>query len=353
MNAVSFGLAPAAYYNLDAQPLQNSLDWAIGSLGEIFVDQKGMGLFSMLFGAGIVLFADRAQAKGRRPVLLSLRRNLLLLAIGYLHSLIWDGDVLMVYAVCAPVILLMRKVRARALLVVGVLAVLSSALAAVLAQASVGSDGAGLGSYWFAEQTEASMSDAVGLFLLNDFFARSLGMMLIGVALYRQGVLQGSKPKAFYTRMATYGLGVGLPFAAVGLVVQAATGFSPGLAVLGGVPNTLATIPIVLGYVGLIVLWNQGRQTKLHERVRAVGRMALTNYLTQSIIGIVVLRVIFDRTDLGRSWIALFVVAVWVLQLAWSQPWLERFAFGPLEWLWRCATYRRWQPILIDRSVVS
>ena len=110
-------------------------------------------------------------------------------------------------------------------------------------------------------------------------------------------------------------------------------------------PNTLATIPVALGYLGLISLWNQRAETALHRRVRAVGRMALTNYLTQTIIGIVVLRGLFDSDDLTRTWIAVFVLAVWLVQLAWSQPWLERFRFGPFEWIWRVATYRKWQPL--------
>ncbi len=349
MNAVAYGLPTAAYFNLDAQADQNWLDWIVGGFGEIFVDQKTMGLFSMLFGAGIVLFADRAASKGRRPVMLSLWRNLLLLGIGYVHGLLWEGDVLTLYAVCAPLLVWMRKLKPRTLVTVGTLVVLSSALGAVLAQPTVHGDGQGLGSFWFVGQTDADMSDAVGLFLLTDFFVRAFGMMLIGVALYRSGILHGAKPRAFYVRMAKYGLGIGLPLAALGLAIQVTAGFSPGVAVIGEAPNTVATIPVALGYIGLIVLWNQRTPTRLHHRIRAAGRMALTNYLTQTIIGIVVLRGLFAGSDLSRSWIALFVITIWALQLAWSEPWLERFAFGPFEWLWRCGTYRRWQTILTAR----
>jgi uncharacterized protein len=73
--------------------------------------------------------------------------------------------------------------------------------------------------------------------------------------------------------------------------------------------------------------------------------MALTNYLTQTVIGIMVLRVVFDRGDVDRTGIAVFVVAVWTLQLIWSPAWLRRFRYGPAEWIWRCATYRRFQPL--------
>ena len=82
MNAVSFGLVPAAYFNLSAGGNRSWLDWVIGAAGEVLVDQKTMALFSMLFGTGIVLFADRAATKSDHPVALSLWRNFLLLLIG-------------------------------------------------------------------------------------------------------------------------------------------------------------------------------------------------------------------------------------------------------------------------------
>ena len=145
--------------------------------------------------------------------------------------------------------------------------------------------------------------------------------------------------------MAGWGLGIGLPIAAIGLAFQAVNGFSPDIALIGEAPNTIATIPMVIGYVGLISLWNRRATKNLHLRVRAAGRMALTNYLTQTVLGIIVLRGIFNSEALNRSWIALFIVAVWTLQLAWSKPWLDRFRFGPLEWAWRSATYRNLQPL--------
>ena len=81
MNVVSFGLGPGPYFNLSAGGSKTWLDWVIGAFGEVFVDQKFMGLFSLLFGAGIALFCDRASAKTERPTRLSLWRNLLLLAL--------------------------------------------------------------------------------------------------------------------------------------------------------------------------------------------------------------------------------------------------------------------------------
>ena len=345
MNAVSFALPAAAYRNLDAAGTHTWLDRVIGVAGEIFVDQKAMALFSMLFGAGIVLFADRAEAKGKRSALLSLWRNGLLFAIGVLHGLLWVGDILVVYALCSPLLLIARKRSPRTLIAVGTAMVLSSALIAAIMQPEIPADGAGLGDYWFIDDGPAS--DSTEIFLLADFFLRAAGMMLIGVSLYRTGVVQGQRSAAFYRNMAISGLLIGLPIATAGLVWQSINGWSPTIALIGEVPNTIATIPVALGYLGLITLWTKRmatRPTPLARRLQAVGRMALTNYLAQTVIGITLFRVVLDQGDATRTALVAFVVAVWALQLWWSTAWLERFRFGPAEWAWRCLTYRSIQP---------
>ncbi len=342
MNAVAFGLPNAAYYNLDAASPQNWLDWAIGWMGEVFFDQKMMGLFSVLFGASIVLFADRAAAKGRRANLLSLWRNFLLLLIGIAHSIAWEGDVLIAYAICSPVLVLLRNKNPRILLVAGVVIVLSSAIAAAITQSTIPESGEGLGDFWFVDSDD--ISEDLEIFEIYDPLSRALGMMLIGVALYRFGVLQGRRSTDFYRKMALFGLLAGLPLAALGVVIQTANDFSPSVAIVGLIPNTIGTIPAVLGFIGLITLWNQQARTWLHVRIQAVGRMALTNYLTQTMLGLGILTYGFEDTELTRTGVLVFVLAVWAPQIAWSKPWLDRFNYGPFEWLWRVLTYRSWQP---------
>ncbi len=343
MNAVSFGLPFPAYFNLDYAGSNDWLDWVVGIAGEVLIDQKTMALFSLLFGAGIVVFADRAAAKGKRPVVLSLWRNLLLLGIGIAHASFWEGDVLTLYAICAPVLLLMRKRSARVLFITGGMAIVASAVAMAVTQAGLDDPSIDLGEYWVDENRP--MSDAVGLAFIVDFGGRALGAMLIGVGLFRADVLQGRRPAAFYRRMAVVGFAVGLPLSILGVVIHAASGWSAEVALVGAVPNTLATIPLALAYVAVITLWNQRPDTWLHERFRAVGRMALTNYLTQTILGLLVLDQLIGKGEIGRAEIFVFILAVWILQVAWSKPWLETFRYGPFEWLWRVATYRRLQPI--------
>lgn len=342
MNAVSFGLNDAAYDDISADGMSTPLDWVVGVFGEVFVDQKFMGLFSALFGAGIVLFADRAAAKGKRPLLLSLWRNLLLLGIGFLHFLLWEGDVLMVYALSAPILIALRRLQPRTLYVLGGSVLMLSVFLALVAQDTVSASGGGLGGYWGVESTT---SEEVELFYLVDYFARAIGMMLIGVGLYRSGIMTGERPPAFYRRMAVWGLAIGLSLATLGVVYIAVNDFDPAVAILSLIPNTLGTAPAVLGYLGLIILWDLRSPSPLVLRLRAAGRMALTNYLSQSVIGVGLLTVALADVDLTRSMIALFILGVWALQLWWSKAWLDRFRFGPAEWAWRSATYLRWQPL--------
>ena len=134
MNAVSFKFGTGPYFNLSAGGSETWLDWAIGILGEIFVDQKFMGLFSLLFGAGMILFIDRASGRGRRAVLLNLWRNALLLIIGILHLLLWDGDVLTAYALSSVFLIALRKLPNRALITIGVAVFTLSVALALMAQ---------------------------------------------------------------------------------------------------------------------------------------------------------------------------------------------------------------------------
>ena len=341
MNIVSFGLPSAAYFNLRAGGSNTALDYGVGIAGEVFIDQKMMGLFSALFGAGIVLFANRAEAKGRRPNLFSLWRNLLLGLIGLAHLTIWEGDVLLLYAACAPLLVVTRRFGARWLLGLGTVCVLGSAVIAILVQSSVPADGEGLGDLWLPQGGD--IADGPGVAFLSGYFLRALGMMWIGVALYKMQIMQGHRPTSFYQRMAAIGLAIGLPLAILGVIVTAANDYSPDVAFIGQAPNTLATIPLSFAYLAIITLWDKRPTTEVHRRVRACGRMALTNYLTQTIIGITMLRVVFNQGDLGRTALLGMAIAVWVLQLAWSKPWLEHFNYGPFEWVWRSLTYRKRQ----------
>ena len=357
MNAVSFRFDTGPYFNLSAGGSETWLDWAVGIFGEVFIDQKFMGLFSLLFGAGMILFIDRAAARGRRAVALNLWRNALLLLIGFLHFLLWDGDVLMAYAISSVFLIAMRKLPNRTLMSVGASVFMLSVACALLAQSIADTTSAPLSGLWtpgdISDGTSGAISDqeTIGLLVLLGFFLRALGLILVGAGLYRTGFINGGLPARAYRLTAMIGLAIGLPLAAAGGVITAMNDYSREVAFIGQIPNTLGTIPSSLGYMSLIILWNGRADSWLKQRLRAVGRMALTNYLAQTVLGVLVLTVLLgDFAYVNRGAVLLFVLAVWALQLWWSQAWLSRFLFGPAEWLWRVATYRSGQPLRRPRD---
>ena len=344
MNAVSFKFGHGPYFNLSAGGSETWFDWAVGIFGEVFIDQKFMGLFSLLFGAGMILFIDRASRRGRRAVLLNLWRNALLLLIGVLHFLLWDGDVLMAYAISSVFLIALRKLPNRALISVGVIVFALSVACALLAQHMADTTSTSLSGLWMPG--EVSDQEIIGLPVLLGYFLRALGLILVGAGLYRTGFMNGGLPARTYRRTAIVGLAFGLPLAAAGVIVTAVNDYSREIAFVGQIPNTLGTIPSSLGYMSLVILWNNRVDNWLKQRLRAVGRMALTNYLAQTVLGVLVLTVLLGDVDfVNRSAVLVFVFAVWALQLWWSQAWLSRFLFGPAEWLWRVATYRGGQPL--------
>ncbi len=201
MNAVSFAFVEAAYYNVSADGTETWLDWVVGIFGEIFIDQKFMGMFSLLFGAGIILFIDRAARRGARAVLLSLWRNVLLLGIGIAHFTLWYGDVLWIYAVSAFILLPLRRLPNRALLALGA-AVFMVSVASDLYGQSLVNAGAPLGGTWSTTEAEDA---TLGYLSWFSYIARGPGMVLIGAALYRMGFMDGGKPAKTYRVTAVIG----------------------------------------------------------------------------------------------------------------------------------------------------
>ena len=228
--------------------------------------------------------------------MLNLWRNTLLLLVGVFHFWLWDGDVLVAYAISSVFLITLRKSPNWALISVGV-------------------------------------------------------AVLVGAGLYRTGFMNGGMPARTYRLTAMVGLAVGLPLAAVSVIITTLNDYSREVAFIGQIPNTVGTIPASLGYMSLIVLWNNGADNWLKQRLRAVGRMALTNYLSQTVLGVLVLTILLGDIDfVNRSALLVFVFAVWALQIWWSQAWLSRYLFGPAEWLWRVGAYRSGQPLRRPRD---
>jgi uncharacterized protein len=185
---------------------------------------------------------------------------------------------------------------------------------------------------------------------------RTLGMMLIGMGLLKLGVLSGSQRRSVYLGLLLCGYGLGIPLALWDSWRFEASGFSMfhifGSATL---VNHISVLLVTAGHVGLIMwMFKGGLFMKITARLAAVGRMALTNYLSQTIILTTVFYWFGLFGNFSRTELLLFVIGVWALQLWWSPVWLRYFRFGPMEWLWRSLTYRRRQPMRrFSQSAVS
>jgi uncharacterized protein len=178
------------------------------------------------------------------------------------------------------------------------------------------------------------------------WFLDALAMMIIGMALYRSGILTRPAPRKRYLAILGAGFAVGLPLAVWQTNTVLAAEFHPLAIEITNLSTDLRRFALAIGYLGLILWFCQTAHGQAIKRsLAAVGRMALTNYLSQSIL----CALIFYGFGLGLygriTGYQLYgvVLLVWGLQLSWSSWWLRRFRIGPFEWVWRSITYRRAQ----------
>ena len=353
MNSLSFSLPLSAYFNHPSVAAEGTLDWILIYISEIFVSQKMMGLFSVLFGAGIVIFIDSANKKNyKRPRLLSIWRNSLLLLFGIFHALLWDGDILRIYGLSAILIIFLYKKNIKILLILSLFFTLFSSIIAypwqgffdnegklILSDANINiwPDKLGLSSYWFPE-TDIKGEAIYSYFGLDALF-RAIGMMLLGVVLFRSKVLSGNLDIKIYKRMAFIGLAIGIPLGILSLLWLGLNDYSPDVAIIGFIPNKLGIIPMTIAYIGILSILNKKFSSKAGSYIRACGKMALTNYITQTLFCYIVLNILFINAELTRKEIFIFVLIIWAIQIIWSKYWLDKFKYGPLEFISRKITY--------------
>ena len=346
MNSVAFFLGGVAYFDISHPENAHWLDWLVAIAGEVFADQKFMALFSLLFGASILLFCERAEAKGYSSTKLSLWRNFLLFLIGGFHAMLWEGDVLTVYAMCAPILLMCRKLSPTLLIGLGCFIYLTPVMINWYIVSTA--DPSGFRMIWDNSYLENSSPDIdlAGLSMMYELFARALGMMFIGMGLYSNGKLVQVVSATLIVRRSIVLLIVGISLSGLGLVWTYLNDFSTATIIQGNLVNTVATIPMALGYVGLLMWWNKWAKSLLINRVQALGKTALTNYVGQTIVCLSLAAVI-PHAWLSRSIVFLLIIVIWWLQLFVSEQWLKRYKFGPMEYLWRCLTYRRLMPFIV------
>jgi uncharacterized protein len=353
-----------------ALPL-SGMDGTVWFLLAMLVEAKFYSLFSFLFGVGFAVFVQRAAARGADAVRLFKRRLVGLLLIGLVHTIfIWMGDILVTYAVLGfGLIPFLRRddrtvirwaigMLAAPIAIYGVLAAVASllppsagpqgeALPPFLARAA---DKFAFGNYVDIVEANLAFSAAqIVRRLVLMFHPRVFGMFLLGLYVGRRGLFANpGVHRQLLVRVVVIGLSIGLPLAAIGAVLESDVPRLPNL--LGWIETTAKSISapaLALAYAaGLSLVFE--RAGWVRDAFALVGRMALTNYLSHSFLGILIFYGIgfglFRRVPITLTVAGAFVV--FALQIAMSRVWLARANFGPAEWIWRMFTYGRRFPLL-------
>ena len=383
MNIVGFGLPGNAYVNPAVAGGTSAADlWSWGIAQTLF-DGKMRALFAMLFGASILLMAGRDDSPGvtRRH----LARMAVLLAIGMVHAwFVWSGDILVAYSIVGVLVFPWRTLPPRRLFLLAVICIslqsainFAGAMRGIQLEGLVASGGAdatdravldelramtttpptevteevaAMRGDWRSVQsvraasTRNMQTTIIPMFMLME----TVGLMLLGMGLYRLEWWQGGLSRATYRKVALatvplLGLGALLPWR------YAANGFRTiDFLWMDGARILIGPL-IAIGYsAALILLVKSGRASWLTSRLAAAGRMALTNYLMTSIL----MTTLFHGPGFGlygalsRAQLWLPVIFMWALIFFWSRPWLDRFVQGPFEWLWRSLARWKVQPFL-------
>ena len=397
MNVYAFAMPFPAYTNPYVMGGTDSLNLGVWIATHILFDQKFMTIFSMLFGAGIVLMAERAGARGAPFGPIFYRRQIWLLVLGALHAyLIWFGDILFYYALIGMLVFLFRHRSARTLIVVACVLLcvppvfnygssfymenLMSEAAGIEARVAAGAElSAGeqatldewrTSRAFFAPTEEDVQADLDAyrsdyativehrvpfVFMMHlqatPFFMlwRIGGLMLLGMALMKLGAFTADRSTDFYRRLLFAGYAVGLPLTVLSAWLLFANDFEPIFVMrVGMLPNYVGSVLVALGHVAAVMLIVRlGVWSALVSRFAAVGRTALSNYLMHSLVMTTIfygyaLGLYGDVPRVGQQILVAVVIGAQLLLAPW---WLSRFRFGPFEWLWRSLSYWRWQPL--------
>ena len=384
MNIVAFAMPEAAYMNPAAFGGHSGIDLAMWAADFVLVDGKMRGLFSFLFGASMLLVIDRATARQENPARVHFSRMFWLFMFGEAHMiLLWWGDILHHYALMGCVAYFFRDKPPHRLVGIAIVLLLTEmvmiasvtmSIQATVAAVQAPHPGAGVVEQYreleraFGIPTTDALAKDMALHRgpyaplvdhrLREAWAtttrtltfvglETLGYMLLGMACLKSGMLTGAWDRRRYLRWIGFGFGIGIPASMMLAWYVAAQGFAMVPLVLGVLAlPTLFRPLMIIGWACLIVLLARSGGA-IAARVAAAGRMAFSNYLGTSLI----CSTLFYGYGFGlyghvsRAGLSLVVVAVWALMLLWSKPWLARFRFGPLEWLWRSLARMRIQPM--------
>ena len=374
MNIQNFSMISAAYINPTAYGDLTGINKWVWILSHVLASAKFITIFSALFGAGILLFWEKAVTAGRRAGNLHYRRIFWLFVIGMIHAyFIWNGDILVAYAMCGILVYLFRRTRPGWLLTLGLLSMLLPSVLYLFSGMTI--------EFWPEENYKEAMqrwlpsAEAVqqeldayhgtwlermkeragtAIFMQTFFFLMNVawhagGIMLMGMALYKWGFLSAGKSTRTYVISMVVGLLVGLPLIITGIIQNFKHDWFYDYSMWFGTQfNYWGSLGISMAYISIIMLiCKSGILAGFRRIIGLVGRTAFSNYLFQSLI----CTFLFYGYGLGlfgkvERWQQILIVpGVWAVQLFLTKIWMKRHRFGPAEWLWRSLTYWKLQPI--------
>ena len=399
MNINGMGLGPA-YDNPTIAGGDTGINlwtWLIINIG---FEGTQRALFSMLFGAGVILLSSRLEAAGRTDGGdIFFRRNLWLIGFGLINSwlLLWGGDILYYYGITALFLYAFRNLSGRTLLALGVGALLLGAAwsaidtqrllnlhdeAQVAEQVAPAArteeqtktiekweeksrDGPtpavyaelrkdNTASYASALVTRAGRIKHAQSWYLYRYFFDIFGMMMLGMAFFRLGLLTLEVRTRTYAGMVAGGYAIGL----TGNILEARWIMDNGFTALAyyqaAISYDLSRLAMTIGHLGLLMLFlKSGILPFVRQSMAAVGRMALINYLALSVVALIIFVLFGYWGALERHQLYFIVAAIWAVQFVTSPIWLRNFHFGPVEWLWRYLTYGKRPPFRKDVETLT
>ncbi len=374
MNIQSFSMVDPTYFNPSVFGDLTGINYAVWLGSHLLADMKFITIFSLLFGAGIVLLCERVEQRGGKPANIHYRRILWLLLFGLIHAyLLWHGDILVWYSFSALIAYLFWRLRPEWLIFWSLLLLLIGTGIYLIAQLTLSywpqEVIAGNASYWsppeevILHRLEAFRGDWIGQLkeriptslVLHTFVYmifgvwRILGVMLAGMALFKWGILSARQSNRFYLIAMMGGIIIGLPLIGYGAHQHFVHDWSVKYSLYGGsLYNYWGSLLVATAYLsGIMIICRNEWLRGLQRRLSAVGRMAFSNYILQTLI----CTTLFYGHGFGlfgnipRWGQLLITTGVWAVLVLFSNMWLARFRIGPLEWLWRTMTYRKKQLI--------
>ena len=395
MNIVVMGMYGGAYDNPTVTGGATGLNLGVWAVLHVLAEGKMRCLFSLVFGASVILLTSRLEKHGDAADIYY-RRTIWLILFGIVHAyLLWVGDILYPYALCGLILYPFRKMTARRLIIIGLSLLLLTSLAYIgkgfheremltkgLAAIEAEKAGKKLTSEQEDEKSEyekwRKMARPTAEELKKDTAewrgnvlsvikarAKALGffhglpyyhpmnwdiwsMMFVGMGLFKLGVLSASLPSKTYVRLMLAGYLIGIPLNSYTAWIIVQSNFDPVVQSFTGTAYDIGRLTIALGHLGLLMLLCKTAIFPwLTNTLGSVGQMAFTNYVMQSVITAFIFTGYGFKLygSLQRYELYYVVVGIWILQMIVSPIWLRHFRFGPLEWAWRSLTYWKRQPM--------